>query len=398
MDCEKRKNFIIDFAFVAIVLAMFYILLKYGINFLMPFIIALLVAILLKPAVKFLNEKLKINRKISAVILVILFYGIIGTGIVLLVIQLGVFLKDIILKAPEIVNREIIPAFTLFFESINDWIYKLGPDLEEPVQNAYNNLVAGLGNFMTTFSKNALSALTSYATKVPQMLLNILITVIATLFITADFEILQKMLVYQFSSKNSVLYDNVKIHLSSTISKYIKSYAIIFTLSYVELALGLWIIGIKNAFLLALLIALFDLLPILGTGMILIPWSVISFVQGDFKQGIGIAILFTVIIIVRNMVEPKIIGDKVGMHPLVALLAMIIGLKLFGLIGLIGVPVTLALLISLNEANAINIFKNNPDNEIKEDKDKPKKPFRPFKRKGPIDPVIKCDNSQDEDA
>lgn len=122
----------------------------------------------------------------------------------------------------------------------------------------------------------------------------------------------------------------------------------------------------------------------------------ISFVQGDFKQGIGIAILFTVIIVVRNIVEPKIIGDKVGMHPLVALLAMIIGLKLFGLIGLIGVPVTLALLISLNEANAINIFKNNPDDKAK--KDKTKRPFRPFKRKGPIDPVIKCDNSQDEDA
>ena len=98
MDCEKRKNFIIDFAFAAIVLAMFYVLLKYGINFLMPFLIALLVAIFLKPAVKFLNEKLKINHKISAVILVILFYGIIGTGIVLLVIQLGVFLKDIILN------------------------------------------------------------------------------------------------------------------------------------------------------------------------------------------------------------------------------------------------------------------------------------------------------------
>ena len=235
----------------------------------MPFIIALVISIILKPVVRFLHEKLKLNRKIGALIMVILFYGIIGTGIVILIIQIGYSLKDLILKLPQTFYREIIPALNSVYDNINDWISKLDPDLLDPVQNAYNSLVSDLGTFLATFSSKALSAITSYASSLPRTLLDILITVIATYFITADFEILQKSLVRQLSEKNSVLYENIKIHLGGTIGKYIKAYAIIFVLSYAQLALGLWIIGIEKAFLVALLIALFDLLPVVGTGMIL---------------------------------------------------------------------------------------------------------------------------------
>jgi sporulation integral membrane protein YtvI len=336
--------------------------------------------------------------------MVILFYGVIGTGIILLIIQIGYSLKDIILKIPQTFYREIIPALNRVYENINDWISRLDPDLLDPVQNAYNGLLSELGTFLATFSSKALSAITSYATSLPRTLLDILITVIATYFIAADFEILQKSLVRQFSAKNSVLYENVKIHLGGTITKYIKAYAIIFVLSYAQLALGLWIIGIERAFLVALLIALFDLLPVVGTGMILFPWTVIAFLQGNIQRGIGLLILYIVIIVVRNIIEPKIIGDRVGMHPLVALLSMIIGLRLFGLIGLFAVPITVALLISLNQANAICIFKNEPCNIDKKDNDKGnptktkinKKPF--FKRKGPISPVIVTDNVNKKDS
>jgi len=400
METDKKKSFIVNALFIVIILALFYVLLKYAVNLLMPFIIALVIGIILKPVVKFLHEKLKINRKIGAIIMVVLFYGIVGTGIILLIIQIGYSLKDIILKIPQTFYREIIPALNRVYENINDWISRLDPDLLDPVQNAYNGLLSELGTFLATFSSRALSAITSYATSLPRTLLDILITVIATYFIAADFEILQKSLVRQFSEKNSVLYENIKIHLGGTIGKYVKAYAIIFVLSYAQLALGLWIIGIEKAFLVALLIALFDLLPVVGTGMILFPWTIISFLQGNIQKGLGLLVLYIVIIVVRNIVEHKIIGDRVGMHPLVALISMIIGLRLFGLVGLFAVPITVALVISLNKADAICIFKNDPCDISKEKdgKKKPKKPKRPlFKRKGPVSPTIKCDNSDNRE-
>ena len=396
METDKKKSFIVNTLFIVIILALFYVLFKYAINLIMPFLIALIVSIILKPVVKFFHKKLKLNRKIGAVIMVVLFYGIIGTVIILLSVQIGSALKDFLLKLPQAFYQDIIPGFNRLFENINEWISKLDPDLLDPVQNAYDSLLAELGTFLATFSSKALSTVTSYATSLPNTLLNVLITVIATYFITADFEILQKSLVRQFSAKNSVLYENIKIHLSGTVGKYIKAYAIIFVISYAELALGLWIIGINNPFFVALLIALFDLLPVLGTGMILFPWTLITFLQGNFVRGIGLLILYIVIIVVRNIIEPKIIGEKVGMHPIVALLAMILGLRLFGIIGLIGVPITVALVISLNRADAICIFKNEPCNINKndDDKKKPKKPKKPlFKRKGPISPVIVTENN-----
>ena len=395
MELDKKKSFIINSLFIVIILALFYVLLKYAVNLLMPFIIALVIGLILKPVVKFLHNKLKINRKIGAVIMVILFYGVIGTGIILLIIQIEYSLKDIILKIPQTFYREIIPALNRVYENINDWISRLDPDLLDPVQNAYNGLLSELGTFLATFSSKALSAITSYATSLPRTLLDILITVIATYFIAADFDILQKSLVRQFSAKNSVLYENVKIHLGGTITKYIKAYAIIFVLSYAQLALGLWIIGVEKAFLVALLIALFDLLPVVGTGMILFPWTVIAFLQGNIQRGFGLLILYIFIVVVRNIVEPKIIGDRVGMHPLVALISMIIGLRLFGLIGLFAVPITVALVISLNKADAIRIFKNDPVDKA-EKPDKKKRPL--FKKKGPVSPTIVCDNNDKKET
>ena len=126
MELDKKKSFITNTLFIVIILALFYVLLKYAVNLLMPFIIALVIGLILKPVVKFLHNKLKINRKIGAVIMVILFYGVIGTGIILLIIQIGYSLKDIILKIPQTFYREIIPALNRVYENINDWISRPG--------------------------------------------------------------------------------------------------------------------------------------------------------------------------------------------------------------------------------------------------------------------------------
>jgi len=134
------------------------------------------------------------------------------------------------------------------------------------------------------------------------------------------------------------------------ISVYIKSYSLLFLLTFVELSLGFWILGVKNAVLLAVVIAIFDLMPVLGTGGIVLPWALIALIAGNWGRGIGLLVLYLVITGIRQTLEPKIVGKQIGLHPLATLMAMLLGLKLFGILGLFGIPVVLAVATSMYRA------------------------------------------------
>jgi predicted PurR-regulated permease PerM len=129
------------------------------------------------------------------------------------------------------------------------------------------------------------------------------------------------------------------------------------SITFIELSIGFTIIGIGKPLLIAVLIALFDILPVLGTGGIMVPWIVISAIQSNYSLALGLLILYMVITIVRNIIEPKIVGSQIGLHPVVTLVSLFVGAQLFGVIGLFGFPITLSLLRHLNETGAIKLFK-----------------------------------------
>ena len=126
-----------------------------------------------------------------------------------------------------------------------------------------------------------------------------------------------------------------------------RSYAIIMLLTFAELFVGLIIIGNKNAIVIAFLISLFDVLPVLGTGMIMIPWGIIELLRGNIGYGAGLIVIWAVVTVVRNVIEPRIVGRQVGLHPLFTLIAMFVGTKLFGFLGLILLPVGLSIVLSV---------------------------------------------------
>ena len=125
---------------------------------------------------------------------------------------------------------------------------------------------------------------------------------------------------------------------------YLKSYSLLFLMTFAELTVGFMILKIPYAVVAALAIAVFDILPVLGTGGVLLPWAVIMLVLGDYPLAIGILILYIVITIIRNMIEPRIVGKQIGLHPLITLIAMFVGLQLFGLAGMILLPMTAVVL------------------------------------------------------
>jgi sporulation integral membrane protein YtvI len=126
----------------------------------------------------------------------------------------------------------------------------------------------------------------------------------------------------------------------SALFGYIRAQLILMTVTFTQLSIGLWIIGIKNYILLALIISFVDALPVLGTGGIMVPWAAYSFITGNLKIGISLLILYAIVLVVRNLIEPKVLGEQIGMHPLLTLVAMYAGLQILGVAGLIIGPIT----------------------------------------------------------
>ena len=128
-------------------------------------------------------------------------------------------------------------------------------------------------------------------------------------------------------------------------------------ITFVELSIGLTLIGIKHAVAVALVVSIFDILPVLGTGGVMIPWTVLAALQGNYSLAVGLLVIYIVITVIRNIIEPKIVGSQLGLHPVVTLCSMFVGVQLFGVIGLFGFPIGLPLLRYLNDHGVIKLFR-----------------------------------------
>ena len=143
-------------------------------------------------------------------------------------------------------------------------------------------------------------------------------------------------------------------------------------LTFIELFIGLSIIGISNSGMWAAIISVLDILPVLGVGTVLIPWGISALITGKLLLGFGILLIYLVITVVRNIVEPRLVGTNLGLHPLATLMAMICGVRLFGAIGMFGLPLTLSFLVSHNKDNPILLRPEKPVKQKPKDKTKKK--------------------------
>ena len=136
-----------------------------------------------------------------------------------------------------------------------------------------------------------------------------------------------------------------------------KAYFTLMTLTFIELSLALLILNIDYAVTLALIISVIDLMPVLGVGTALIPWAVVELIIGNYALGIGLLISYVIILIVRQIVEPRIVGKHIGLHPLITLISMYAGLKIFGAVGLFLLPMLVMFLKYLQDLGTLQLWK-----------------------------------------
>jgi len=357
MTTEKKKKVIIDIVYVAVVGLSIFFVLNYVLPLILPFVIGFVIAYLLKPLIRKLNKSTKVPLKIASLFTIVMFYTIFISLLLWFGVELFNYVKTLFQTLPDLYENTLYPWLSDGLNNLLLIAQQLDPVIYESIVEYNNNILQTFGDLISNISVFSVSWITNYANKVPALLISLLFSVISSVFFTMDYQKIMTFLLNQLKPKHRALLFNAQDFLGSTIKKYIKSYIIIMSITFIELAIGLSILGVRQSIVIAFLIAIFDVLPIMGTGGIMIPWVIINFMEGNTNLGIGLLIIYLVVTVVRNIVEPKVVGDQVGLHPIVTLFAMFIGTSLFGVAGLLSFPITLAILKGLHDSGKIVLYK-----------------------------------------
>ena len=230
------------------------------------------------------------------------------------------------------------------------------PFVSAQIENSLQQAVQSIGQMVSGLSVTLLQMVSEFITGVPSVLIRVVLTVITSFYICSDYDRILAALWRLLPDRWQNLCRDIKKYGLNMIRVYIRSYSLLFLLTFTELTIGFLIFQIPHSLLVAVLIAIFDILPVLGTGGVLIPWAVILAVIGNYPLAAGILILYVIITVVRNSVEPRIVGKQIGLHPLLTLIAMFTGVSLAGLPGLILLPMAVMIFVNMEKNGAIHIF------------------------------------------
>ena len=373
-----RVSFLVNIAYWAVIVAIVYLVFKYLVNLLMPFFLALIFAAVARPVAVFLSReyrykknaagervavrrRVRMNRTVAGIISVILLFLIVLGLLVILFVQLADTVADLAAGIPGLYYAKVLPGITEFFAKVEELAGRIDESLLEMVQSAVPNILSSVGSTVTEASAKVVGWIASVASRLPGMLLSTIICLIATVFIAVDFDKIKTFIRRNLPERPLRMVRDVRDSFLGIVWQFIKSYFIIFCITTTEITVGLLLIGVNRPVLVAVLIAIFDAFPIVGSGMILLPWTILTLISGEVWRGLGLGILYAVVVIARQIIEPKIVGKHVGLRPIVTLICMYAGTRLFGgLIGLFGLPITAAILVDLNDSGILHLFKR-PD-------------------------------------
>lgn len=344
-DLKQKRKFIINVLYYALIVFLAWLALKYLISPMAPFIIAFLVAAILQIPVRKITKNPRYKKWLSLLFCAV-FYGLVYALIIWVMVKMLGGVEALIRRLPYLYNKNVVPFFNSLSDQIGQSMSKAEPSTVQTVEDTIQKIVDSLGSYVSSFSVKIVQILSGGITSVPGLIVKIVITTVATFFFAGDYDRILDFFKKFLKPQQIEMIRNAKNYVKNVLWIYLKSYTILFTMTFAELAIGLTILGIPWSGLVALGIAIFDILPVLGTGGILLPWAAVLFFMKNHGLALGILLLYLIILVVRNMAEPRIVGKQIGLHPLATLASMFLGYKLLGLLGLIGFPVSLAVIFS----------------------------------------------------
>jgi sporulation integral membrane protein YtvI len=349
---ESRKRFIVNVLYLGIIVMIAYVILNYAIGWLLPLLIGVTIARLLNPLIRSVTKKTRIPRKIVAFVFVIFVMAFIGSALALLGVTLFNAARGVVEGFPGYYENTILPVLHV----AEEWVTENLSDFVGIEEGEGFNLVGTLTNAVTNLPA-AFSTVFNAATRAPMFMLQFIFTILFTLFATVYYMDAHTFLLRQMTKKRRLFVSDIIISFKRSIVSFYGAYLKIMAITFVELLVGLSIIRGSFSILPAFAIALVDFLPVLGCGTVLVPWAIISLIVGNTTMGIGLFILYIIIFIIRQFIEPKIVGDQLGLNPLLALTSMFVGVQVIGVLGLIIMPIIVTIIADLQRHEKINLFK-----------------------------------------
>lgn len=375
---RKRRDAIINVAFLAMVLGLIYFFVKYLFGFAAPFLLSFFFAVCLQRPLRWLDKKTKNKcHTLWSILLVLLIIAVIIGPVIILLSVIGKEIAGFISYLTEQLND--LPNFLATLQNeilsllkfLPDGIYtSVSDSITEFFTKLINNFDLSSLNIdvksITNGVTSGISGVYSVVKNIPSAVLSIVIGIIAWIFFTKDYNYIVGFIKLQLPEGKKNILSEIKQIFSKTVLKMLRAYGIIMFITFCELFIGfsiLNLIGVMNnsyAVIIAIAIAVFDILPVAGSGGILIPWALVCLVLGNYPQAIGLIVIYVIITVIRQYIEPKIVGDTLGVHPIVTLAGLYFGLKLFGFLGMFIVPLSVMTLKAFNDAGRIHLYKT-PD-------------------------------------
>lgn len=295
---------------------------------------------MIEPLIRKLADKAGITRKFSAIIILIIIFSIL----------VGLIVWGVITLITE--SSNLLESINIYIEKLSIFIQKIKIDdikLPGKVVEIIENCTSKLLNWITTFTTNFLTNTLQKVTLIPVAFIYITITILSTYFLCADKFYILDQIEHHIPRLWVKRFIKHLREITSALGNYLKAEATLIIISFFIVLIGLYIgkftgLKIEYPLLCALGIAFVDALPILGSGTVMIPWAAFSFIDNNVSLGLLLIGLYIFTLVVRQMVEPRLVSNKIGIHPIFTLIAMYTGFKLTGVIGLFLGPIILIIL------------------------------------------------------
>ena len=400
-DVEKKRALIINVIYLAMIIAIGFLVIRYAMGVCFPFLFAFLVALVLQRPKNFLVRKTFLKDGAASVICVFLLLFVVLALVSLLGVRVFARVQDfvnyialqlqnmeavveniqkwvlsLIEKAPEFLRNTLHDSVSQLFTKINDYLASSSADTAVAATDAAvaaadstqssASALSGLlsGNFKLSWVTTPISSLLSTAKQIPSVLIAVVITLVASCFMTTEYPKVMAFIRLQFPEHRRNDIDRAKVLLKSSLGKMGKAYALIMLVTFIEMSVGLTVLRLIGVFqsnyiiMIAVVTAIIDIVPVLGTGTVLIPWAVYSFITGSFGLGIGLIVIYAAITVIRQVIEPKLVAGQLGLSPIVTIAALYFGLKIFGVLGMLITPILVIMLKLLNDEGIIHLWRS----------------------------------------
>ncbi len=395
-DVEKRRKFIINTIYFGIVIALCAFFFKYAMTTLFPIIFAFVIASLLQRPKNFILSKTPLKKGFASTLCVlsllaaVLFLtALIGVRIAQ---EIGGFIDYMVLQfrnidtlvntlenailnfvsnLPEFLSKTLKENISTLFVEIREWLAGTSDNFTQDIAGTLG------GSFSLSWITTPISGVISTARQIPSVIIASVISIVAACFITADYDFIKQFVKAQLTEQKAKDVSRAITLLKSSLGKMGKAYLSIIIITFAELSIGFYVLRLLGIFssnyiaIISLVTAIIDIIPVLGTGTILLPWIAYSLLTGNFAMAIGLGVMYASITVIRQIIEPKFVAGQLGLPPFLTISAMYIGLKIIGVLGMFIAPMIIIMLKLLNDEGIIHLWK--PLKEKKEHTEAPQK-------------------------